>query len=468
MDVRLNSRFEILTPSGWENFRGVASKGSAETVRIVLENGCDVRATLDHTFYVDGVPTAVRDLGINDCVDIDGGCSGIISICEEDVEEVFDLIEVENGHQFLVSNCIITKNCDEFAFVPPNKASEFWTSIQPVLSTGGACIITSTPKSDEDQFAQIYKGAMDNTDDHGNLNPGGRGKGDWFALTIPWDRHPERNEAWAKPFRESLGEARFAQEFCCDFVTDDETLINPLKLRRMTSKPPEFYTGTIRWYKDIEPNKTYMIALDPSLGYGGDNAAIEVFQLPEMIQVGEWQHNLSDTRTQVRRLMQTLLYIDAEMRDNPDQSGEPEIYWTVENNSIGEATLQIIEDTGEERFPGIFVTERKRKGQSRRFRKGFNTDNRKKLSACARLKSLVESDRMEIRSSPLIKELKSFVHKEASFGAKPGEHDDLTMATLLIVRMLDVVLNWGTDVGDLREYIGDDDIYETEPMPIAF
>ena len=34
---------------------------------------------------------------------------------------------------------------DEFAFVPPNKATEFFTSIQPVLSTGGSCIITSTP-----------------------------------------------------------------------------------------------------------------------------------------------------------------------------------------------------------------------------------------------------------------------------------------------------------------------------------
>lgn len=104
---------------------------------------------------------------------------------------------------------------DEFAFVPPNKAQEFWTSIQPVLSTGGSCIITSTPKSDEDQFAQIWKGANDCTDEYGNPTGLKVGKNNFFPVNVPWHKHPERDEAWAKPFRESLGEARFRQEFEC-------------------------------------------------------------------------------------------------------------------------------------------------------------------------------------------------------------------------------------------------------------
>ena len=49
--------------------------------------------------------------------------------------------------------------------------------------------------------------------------------------------------------------------------------------------------------------------------------------------------------------------------------------------------MQIIEDTGEERFPGIFISEKKRKGSTRRFRKGLTTDNKKKLSGCARAKA---------------------------------------------------------------------------------
>lgn len=356
---------------------------------------------------------------------------------------------------------------DEFAFVMPNKANEFWTSIQPTLSTGGDCIITSTPKSDEDQFAQIYKGAIDNTDEYGNINPTGVGRNKFFAVTVPWHAHPDRDETWAEPYRQQLGENRFKQEFECEFVTDDETLIDPLKLLRMKGAQPEFYTNTARWYSAPLPNRTYMLALDPSMGTGGDDAAIQVFMLPEMVQIAEWQHNRTDPRNQVRILMQLLLFLDAELRDNPEQQGDPEIYWTVENNSLGEAILVIIEDTGEERFPGLFVSEKKRKGQTRRFRKGFNTDNRKKLSACARLKSLVESDRMTINSKQLIREMKNFVHKEASFAAKPGEKDDLTSATLLIVRMLEVVLAWGNDVMELREFIGESELYENDPMPVV-
>jgi hypothetical protein len=254
----------------------------------------------------------------------------------------------------------------------------------------------------------------------------------------------------------------------CEFVTDDETLIDPLKLTRMASKQPEFFTDQARWFMAPQPNRTYMLALDPSLGTGGDYAAIQCFMLPEMVQIAEWQHNRTDPRNQVRILMRLLIFLEAELKENPDQHGDPEIFWTVENNSIGEAVLQVIEDTGEERFPGVFVSEKKRKGQTRRFRKGFNTDNRKKLSACARFKSLVESDRMEIRSRQLIRELKNFVHREASFAAKPGEHDDLTSATLLIVRMLDVVLGWmQTEVGDLREHISENELYDDEPMPLV-
>ncbi len=58
--------------------------------------------------------------------------------------------------------------CDEFAFVQPNIADEFWTSISPTLATGGRAIITSTPNSDEDTFANIWKEANNNCDEYGN------------------------------------------------------------------------------------------------------------------------------------------------------------------------------------------------------------------------------------------------------------------------------------------------------------
>jgi len=357
--------------------------------------------------------------------------------------------------------------CDEFAFVKPNMASEFWTSIQPVLSTGGGCIITSTPKNDEDQFAQIWRGANDNTDEYGNPLPGGVGSNGFYPVKVTWDKHPERDEAWAAPFRASLGPARFAQEMECEFISDDETLIDPLTLSTLKYSEPEFYTGQVRWFKEPEPNKTYLVGLDPCLGTGGDFSAIQVFEVPGMIQVAEWQHNKTPPRGQVKLLLQILGMLDAELREHPEQHGDPTIYWTVENNTLGEAVLQVIEDTGEHNFPGVFISEKKKPGSSRRFRKGLNTDNRKKLSACAKLKSLMESGRMKVHSRNLIRQFKNFVGNGASYSAKSGEHDDLVMSALLTVRMLETVINWmGIEESEeLKEGIDPDDSFD-DPMPV--
>lgn len=467
---RENTRFEILTPDGWRDFRGVAKKPPQRLHRVLLEDGHHVDATTDHQFFT----RLKKRVAVGDMVPgetelaTEQGYARVISVdlIKEDV--VYDIIEVDHeDHAFVVNRCFHTKNCDELAFIQPNKQKEFWTSIQPILSTGGSCIVTSTPKSDEDIFAQIWKGAIDNTDEFGNPNETGVGKNGFYPIKVPWWMHPERDEEWAKPFRETLGEARFRQEMEGEFVTDDETLINPLTLTRLKSALPDFYTGTVRWYDAPKANHAYLVGLDPSLGTGRDYGAIQVFELPSMKQVGEWQHNHTAPRGQVRVLLQVLTFLDATLRDDPEQMGDPEIFWTVENNSIGEAVLQVIEDTGEENFPGMMVSERRRKGQVRRFRKGMHTDNRKKLSACARFKSLVESDRMQINSAQLIRELKHFVAKETSFSAKPGEHDDLVSACLLITRMLDVVLHWGTDATDLKEVISEAELYEDEPLPVV-
>ncbi|RYD64333.1 MAG: hypothetical protein EOP83_09995 [Verrucomicrobiaceae bacterium] len=363
--------------------------------------------------------------------------------------------------------------CDEFAFLrTADLAERFWTSVQPTLSTGGSCIITSTPKSDEDQFAKIWQGAIDTTDEYGNPTGNTVGRNGFFGIKVPWNEHPERDEAWAKPLREALGPAKFAQEFECSFVSDDLTLIAPMKLAGMKYHDPEFFTGTVRWYKMPEANKAYLVGLDPSVGAGGDCAAIQVFELPGMIQVAEWQHNMTVAKGQVRVLLQILHFIDGVLRDDPQQNGDPELFWTVENNTIGEHVLSIIDDTGEERFPGIMVSERKRKGSSRRFRKGLLTTNVTKLSACARFKSLIESDRAVLNSRQLIKELKGFVGTDAGtvYKAKIGEHDDLVMAAMLCVRMLDTVGHWGGMVDNLRETISDDELFEDykdDAMPVV-
>jgi len=102
---------------------------------------------------------------------------------------------------------------DEFAHVRPSVAQEFWTSISPTLATGGKCIITSTPNSDEDQFALLWKGANKMEDSHGN--PQQVGINGFRAFRSYWREHPDRDDNWAAEQRSQLGEDRFRREMDC-------------------------------------------------------------------------------------------------------------------------------------------------------------------------------------------------------------------------------------------------------------
>jgi len=99
---------------------------------------------------------------------------------------------------------------DEFAFVRNSIAKEFWTSISPTLSTGGKAIITSTPNSDEDQFALLWKGANKTEDEYGNQTS--LGINGFKAYECNWTRHPDRDEQWATDERNRIGEERFLRE----------------------------------------------------------------------------------------------------------------------------------------------------------------------------------------------------------------------------------------------------------------
>jgi len=329
--------------------------------------------------------------------------------------------------------------CDEFSYVRPTMAKEFWSSVRPTLAEGGRCIITSTPNNDEDMFAQIWFGANQKEDEYGDPSIDGTGVNGFFAFTAHWSDHPDRDDDWANIERLAIEEERFRREYNCEFLSDDETLINPITLTILKNTKPKFYMGAIRWYDKPKPNKTYLIGLDPALGTGGDFSAIEVFQLPEMVQVAEWKDNKTNIRGQISLLHKILTYISTEMSNSTLQEGDPELYWTVENNSIGEAALVVIEDTGEENFPGFFVHEPRRKGRPRRNRKGLSTTNKTKLSACSRLKSLIESNRMNIKSKALISELKNYIARGASFQAKLGTTDDLVASSLLVVRLMEII-----------------------------
>ena len=189
-----------------------------------------------------------------------------------------------------------------------------------------------------------------------------------------------------------------------------------------------------------------------------------------MVQVAEWQHNMTPIEGQMKVMMDIMQYLT--------ELQVEQIYWSVENNSIGEAALLVIRDTGEESFPGDFLHEPK-KVSGRRARKGFTTGHRTKVEACLSAKRLIEQDKLIINSKPLLSELKNFVAKGNSFSAKPGEHDDLVMSMMLCIRMIHYISTFEDEVfeavnstlanpNDYGDYDREwDDQDDDGPMPLG-
>jgi hypothetical protein len=193
------------------------------------------------------------------------------------------------------------------------------------------------------------------------------------------------------------------------------------------------------------------------LGTGGDPAAIQVWDITNMVQVAEWQHNLTTIQKQVAIMHEICRYITEETEDPTS------LYYSIENNTIGEAALNAIFDIGEEHIQGQFLSEPQAASSgSRRYRKGFNTSHRSKISACAKLKLWIETDRMLVKSKSLISELKNFVASGNTYKAKTGETDDLVMSTLLVIRMALMLRQYDQDIS---ENLRDDLENMIEPMP---
>jgi hypothetical protein len=334
---------------------------------------------------------------------------------------------------------------DEMSSVRPTIAREFWTSCSLTLSTGGKAIVTSTPNNSDDLFADIWHNANKTEDESGNTISGELGVNGFHAITAKWDEHPDRDEAWATEQRELVGDEQFEREVLCKFITFDETLINPFILNQLDGVEPIEHQGQVRWYVKPTKGNIYVCALDPSIGTGGDPAAIQVFEASTRQQIAEWCHNKTSIENQVNLLKEITKYLVG-ITENPT-----DVYWSVENNTIGEACLVTIRSIGEENIPGIFLTETVKLGQARKFRKGFNTTNTNKLTACAKLKSLIESQKMKIYSKKLISELKTFVSVENTYRAKPGETDDLVTSLLTLIRMMETLKNYIPSIEEVRE-----------------
>lgn len=363
---------------------------------------------------------------------------------------------------------------DEFAYVHPSIADEFWTSIFPTISSssGCRCIITSTANTDEDKYAQIWFNSIqsrwsydssstmrikeedmvppnyetffedpsvqteiEEADKADNAVHG------FHRFYAPWTAKPGRDEKFKTGILKSgYTDTEWKRDFECQFLTRNETLISPAKLLALNNvvRPPRFVDKWgMRWFEEIRPCTTYGVMLDPSEGVERDDACIEVWQFPSegsegLVQVAEWNSNLADQAEQAKMLYRTLRRIHKIQQADPDHNGRTNIYYSIECNGIGIGILNAIEIEYEYKMPGFLIDSAGNK------LRGIRMNASIKKNRALEMAALIERNVFIPRSRQLVSQLKTFVRKrENVYCAKEGAKDDIVMACILMMQLVE-------------------------------
>ena len=224
----------------------------------------------------------------------------------------------------------------------------------------------------------------------------------------------------------------------CRFIGKSKTLISSNTIRVLLDQTEKTqYTSIVdfdvRMYKDIDRYSKYIITLDPSMGVNGDFAAIQIFEYPSFTQVGEWISDSINQNDQIEKVKNICKYIYDEQINKG--AIRPEVYWTFENNTVGEGVLSALREKASVKDGGITPEKYIEYGtlisQQNNKRIGWTTLKRNKASACAMLKDKIEHGVIKINSRMYVQQLSNYTLQEVNYAAKEGNHDDLISASLL-------------------------------------
>ena len=426
----MEQRIQIRTASGWKAFTGIRATPQQSTITVELSSGQSIRCTPDHLLKTDLSWIPAKSVSYRQIQTIDGWHSVDAIREHHEPESVYDILGVEDVHSFF-ANDISVHNCvflDEFAFVQPNMATEFFASVYPVISSGKSTklFIVSTPNG----LNHYYKMWMDAVNKKSLYHP----------VEVNWDAMPGRDEKWKAETIRNTSQEQWDQEYGCSFLGSSATLISAQKLRTLVFTDPIIKTamGVEVFEKPVGPKLTadekgktltvpahlYALVADVSHGVGMDNSAFSVIDITEapFRQVAKYMNNEIAPSAYPDVIATTAKYYN-------------NAYVLCESNDIGMQILNDLQIELEvENILGTALTKRGQRlsaGTTTKHRLGVKTTTAVKRIGCAALKDLIEHDQLIVNDYTTINELSTFVRRLKSFEAEEGCHDDMVMGLVL-------------------------------------
>jgi len=310
---------------------------------------------------------------------------------------------------------------DEAAHV--DGLSELWTGLYPTLSTGGRCIALSTPNGVGNWFHKTYIESAN-------------GENNFYPTSLPWDVHPDRDQDWFDKETKNMSTRQIAQELECNFNTSGETVIHPDDLKRILEgiREPRHQTGFDRnmWiWEEYDAGNSYLLSADVARGDGKDSSAFHIVKLETMEVVVEYKGKPS-----IDAYANMLNHIGKEYGN---------CLLVVENVGVG---ISVLDKLNELEYPNIYYSI---KGTHEYIDSvhaqnvnnsvpGFTTSSKTRPLVIAKLEEFIRNKLINIYSSRVADELKTFIWSNGRPQAMRSYSDDLVMALAISCWVRDTAL----------------------------
>ena len=287
---------------------------------------------------------------------------------------------------------------DEFAFV--ERASEFYTSTYPVVSSGKdtKVIITSTANGIGNQFHKIWEGAV-------------QGINEFQSFRVDWFDVPGRDDEWKAQTVANTSQLQFDQEFGNTFFGTGDTLISADCLLSLRAKPYKklLESGLMKIYEEPIKGHEYVMTVDVSKGRGQDYSTFNLLDISTrpFTQVAVYRNN-----TISPLLFPDIIYKYANSYN--------QAYVVIESNDQGGVVCNGLYHDLE--YENMHVESTVKANAL-----GVEINRKSKRLGCSAIKDILENNKLEIVDEQTILEISTFEAKGQSYEATDGNHDDLMM-----------------------------------------
>ena len=120
-----------------------------------------------------------------------------------------------------------------------------------------------------------------------------KSRNEYVPTEVHWSEVPGRDAAWKEQTIKNTSQRQFTQEFECEFLGSQDTLIAPSKLKSLSFDTPIKRNAGLDIYEPVKKDHDYVMTVDVSRGTSQDYSAFCIYDITEFPyrMIGKYRNN---------------------------------------------------------------------------------------------------------------------------------------------------------------------------------